>query len=120
MNQVVCLMCSTDFLVLQAPPAVFEGDSVVLRCYAKKGIEAETLTFYKDGKALTLHPQSSEFYIHRANLKDNGQYKCTSKKKWSFGSLYTSNTVVVQVQGRALIILNRLVRDRLSVVVEVE
>ncbi|NP_899045.3 Fc receptor-like protein 5 isoform a precursor [Mus musculus] len=89
---------SEDFLVLQAPPAVFEGDSVVLRCYAKKGIEAETLTFYKDGKALTLHPQSSEFYIHRANLKDNGQYKCTSKKKWSFGSLYTSNTVVVQVQ----------------------
>ncbi|XP_017175112.1 Fc receptor-like protein 5 isoform X1 [Mus musculus] len=39
---------SEDFLVLQAPPAVFEGDSVVLRCYAKKGIEAETLTFYKD------------------------------------------------------------------------
>lgn len=113
----VCLMCSTDFLVLQAPPAVFEGDSVVLRCYAKKGIEAETLTFYKDGKALTLHHQS-ELSIHHANLKDNGQYKCTSKKKWSFGSLYTSNTVGVQVQGRALIILNRLVRDRLPVEVE--
>ncbi|EDL15356.1 Fc receptor-like 5, isoform CRA_b, partial [Mus musculus] len=88
---------SEDFLVLQAPPAVFEGDSVVLRCYAKKGIEAETLTFYKDGKALTLHHQS-ELSIHHANLKDNGQYKCTSKKKWSFGSLYTSNTVGVQVQ----------------------
>ncbi|XP_021014501.1 Fc receptor-like protein 5 isoform X2 [Mus caroli] len=86
-----------DFPILQAPPAVFEGDSVFLRCYTKKGREAETLTFYKNGEALRLPYKSSKLYIHHANLKDNGQYKCTWRK-WPLGFLYTSNTVRVQVQ----------------------
>lgn len=86
-----------DSLVLQAPPAVFEGDSVVLRCHTKKDIAAENLKFYKNGEALELSGPSSEFHIHHANQEDNGQYKCTGKKNWSF--MYTpSNTVRVQVQ----------------------
>lgn len=110
-------VCFTDSLVLQAPPAVFEGDSVVLRCHTKKDIAAENLKFYKNGEALELSGPSSEFHIHHANQEDNGQYKCTGKKNWSF--MYTpSNTVRVQVQGMASIILNRLVRGRLPMVVK--
>ncbi|GAB1287673.1 Fc receptor-like protein 5 [Apodemus speciosus] len=85
-------------LVLQAPPAVFEGDSVVLRCHAKENIRAETLTFYKNDQALPLSRQSSELHIHRASKKYNGQYKCTGKKSWSLSNPDPSNTVSIQVQ----------------------
>ncbi|XP_052036175.1 Fc receptor-like protein 5 isoform X3 [Apodemus sylvaticus] len=81
-------------LVLQAPPAVFEGDSVVLRCHTEESVKPETLTFYKNG--LPLPHQSSELHITRANLKDNGQYECT-KKNW-FRTLTYSNKVRIQVQ----------------------
>lgn len=84
-----------DSPVLQAPPAVFEGDSVVLRCHTKEDIAAESLKFYKNDKPLELSGPSSELHIRHANLKDNGQYKCT--KKWRFWTI-PSNTVRVQVQ----------------------
>lgn len=106
MKQVVCFTAS---LVLQAPPAVFEGDSVVLRCHTEESVKPETLTFYKNG--LPLPHQSSELHITRANLKDNGKYECT-KKNW-FREPTISNKVRIQVQGTALIILNRSVRGRL-------
>lgn len=86
-----------DSLVLQAPPAVFEGDSVVLRCHTKEDIAAKSLKFYKNDKPLELSGPSSELHIRHANLKDNGQYTCIGRKNWRFE--YTlSNMVRVQVQ----------------------
>lgn len=93
-NQVVGLVCFTASLVLQAPPAVFEGDSVALRCHTKGDVAAENLKFYKNGRALESPGPSPELRIHRASLKDTGQYMCA--KKWIF--LTYSNTVRVQVQ----------------------
>lgn len=108
-------VCFTDSPVLQAPPAVFEGDSVVLRCHTKEDIAAKSLKFYKNDKPLELSGPSSELHIRHANLKDNGQYKCTKNSRfWTI----PSNTVRVQVQGMASMILNRLVRGRLPMVVE--
>lgn len=86
-----------DSLVLQAPPAVFEGDSVVLRCHTKEDIAAKSLKFYKNDKPLELSGPSPELHIRHANLKDNGQYMCNGRKNWRFE--YTlSNMVRVQVQ----------------------
>lgn len=93
----VNLNFSKDSLVLQAPPAVFKGDSVVLRCHTKESINAETLTFYKNGRrALPLSHQRSELHIRHADLKDNGQYKCTKENWWRRVTI--SNTVSIQVQ----------------------
>ncbi|XP_051012878.1 Fc receptor-like protein 5 [Acomys russatus] len=91
----VHLNFSKDPLVLQAPPAVFEGDSVVLRCLAKNGIG--TLKLIKDRKPLKFSHQSSEFRIQHANLRDSGNYHCTRKEPWSWKTS-TSNIVRVQVQ----------------------
>lgn len=109
-------VCLTGSLVLQAPPAIFEGDSVVLRCRTKKTVAQNTLIFYKNDVALKTHGQGSELHIHHENLRNNDEYYCT--KKSVFPS--SSNKVKIQVQGTALIILNRLVRGKLSMVVEVE
>ncbi|XP_021088695.1 Fc receptor-like protein 5 [Mesocricetus auratus] len=83
-------------LVLQAPPAVFEGDSVVLRCRAKGTIAQKSLTFYKNGVALKTSRQGSELYIHHANLRDDDEYHCAVDvwyRAWS------SNKVKIQVQA---------------------
>lgn len=109
----------TGFLILRAPPPVFEGDSVVLRCHAKKNIAPKTLTFYKNDQALELPHPSSELHIHHVNLQDNDEYKCTHKKPWPWENI-SSNMVKVQVQGMTLIILDRLIRGRLPIVVKVE
>lgn len=112
------LICFTDPLVLRGPPAVFEGDSVVLRCHAKKGTSRKTLTFYKNGVPLESSGQSSELTIQHADQRANGQYHCTMERFWS---RISSNTVRVQVQGTTLTILKRLlVIGRLSAFVEAE
>nr|XP_048309553.1 Fc receptor-like protein 5 isoform X5 [Myodes glareolus] len=92
----VHLHFSKDPLVLRGPPAVFEGDSVVLRCHAKKGTSRKTLTFYKNGVPLESSGQSSELAIQHADQRANGQYRCTVKE--TFWSKISSNTVRVHVQ----------------------
>ncbi|ERE87371.1 Fc receptor-like protein 5 [Cricetulus griseus] len=84
----------TGSLVLQAPPAIFEGDSVVLRCRTKKTVAQNTLIFYKNDVALKTHGQGSELHIHHENLRNNDEYYCT--KKSVFPS--SSNKVKIQVQ----------------------
>ncbi|XP_075834796.1 Fc receptor-like protein 5 isoform X1 [Microtus pennsylvanicus] len=86
---------SKDPLVLRGPPAVFEGDSVVLRCDAKKSTSQKSLTFYKNEVPLQSSGRSSELVIQHADQRANGQYHCTKEKFWS---KISSNTVRVQVQ----------------------
>jgi Fc receptor-like protein len=90
-------------LILQAPFAVFEGDSVILRCQARKKTEHFTVTFSKNNKVLTLLDQSLELHIQNASLKDNGEYRCTGYEKTY--SRASSNAVTIHVQGKTFIIL---------------
>lgn len=118
MNQVMGLVCFTGPLVLQAPPAVFEGEPVTLRCHTEQSIAQNTLTFYKNDTWIS-SGQRSELLTHHANRRDNGVYHCSGKKGWHLLST-SSNSISIQVQGTTLIILNGLVRGSLSTVVEVE
>ncbi|XP_073903880.1 Fc receptor-like protein 5 isoform X2 [Castor canadensis] len=92
----VPLEFSSASLILQAPFAVFEGDSVILRCQARKKTEHFTVTFSKNNKVLTLLDQSLELHIQNASLKDNGEYRCTGYEKTY--SRASSNAVTIQVQ----------------------
>ncbi|KAK2084477.1 Fc receptor-like protein 5 [Saguinus oedipus] len=90
----VCLVFSSASLILQAPLSVFEGDSVVLRCRAKAEVTLNTI--YKDDNVLAFLNENSDFQIHQASLKDNGEYRCTGHKESC--CLVSSNTVKIQVQ----------------------
>ncbi|XP_005400179.1 PREDICTED: Fc receptor-like protein 5 isoform X2 [Chinchilla lanigera] len=84
-------------LVLQTPLFVFEGDSAVLRCRARAQTELDNIKIYKDGELLALLGKNTEFNIHRASLRDNGEYHCTGvRKNLHYGA--RSNTVKIQVQ----------------------
>lgn len=88
-------------LILQAPPAVFEGDTVLLRCQGKVDSELHNKTLYRNGRALAWLGGRSGFLIHAAALKDNGAYHCTAEREADASA--TSNTVEIQVQGEARI-----------------
>ncbi|XP_037356685.1 Fc receptor-like protein 5 [Talpa occidentalis] len=92
----VHLVFSTASLILQAPLAVFEGDSVVLRCRGKAEFTLRSVQLYKNDKLLADLGSTSDFHIEQASLKDNGVYKCTAIKEdcWSV----SSNAARIQVQ----------------------
>ncbi|XP_039074432.1 Fc receptor-like protein 5 isoform X2 [Hyaena hyaena] len=91
----VSLTFSSANLILQGPPYVFEGDSVVLRCRANAELALNATTLYRRGEVLRLSTESSHFHIKDAGLKDNGDYHCSGfKNDYS----YSSNTINIQVQ----------------------
>ncbi|XP_040851601.1 Fc receptor-like protein 5, partial [Ochotona curzoniae] len=92
----VHLVFSKASLILQAPPAVFEGDLVILRCKSRVEAAASTKAINKNRKHLEFLGESSEFHIHNASLKDNGDYHCTELRKECCNA--SSNTVKIQVQ----------------------
>ncbi|XP_076430480.1 Fc receptor-like protein 5 isoform X1 [Peromyscus maniculatus bairdii] len=84
-------------LVLRAPPDVFEGEPVTLRCHTEESIAQKTLTFYKNNAILKPSDQRSELLILHANQRDNGEYHCRGKKEWHLLST-SSNSISIQVQ----------------------
>ncbi|CAI9151271.1 unnamed protein product [Rangifer tarandus platyrhynchus] len=91
----VHLIFSSANLILQAPIDVFEEDSVVLRCQAKANIVLNNMTLYKNGKILEILNKTSDFHIHQASMKDNGEYYCSGVKDNHFVS---SNKIKIIVQ----------------------
>ncbi|XP_008262488.2 Fc receptor-like protein 5 [Oryctolagus cuniculus] len=90
----VHLIFSKALLILQAPLAIFEGDSVILRCKSKAESAMTTKTIRKNNRHLTQLDRRSEFHIYHASLKDNGDYQCTEHKQTCAVS---SNTIKIQV-----------------------
>ncbi|GAB5583826.1 Fc receptor-like protein 5 isoform X1 [Prionailurus iriomotensis] len=93
----VSLTFSSANLILQAPPFVFEGDSVVLRCRANAEITLDTTTLHRRGEVLSVSDESSDFRIEQASLKDNGDYRCSGFKNGCCS--YSSNTINIAVQA---------------------
>ncbi|XP_041604015.1 Fc receptor-like protein 5 isoform X2 [Vulpes lagopus] len=91
----VTLIFSTAKLILQAPPSVFEGDSVTLKCQANVDLALKNKTLYKNGKMLKILDESSSFHIQQAGLKDNGEYHCAGSE---INCSFSSNRIKIQVQ----------------------
>lgn len=91
-----------DWLTLQAPSVVFEGDSIDLMCQKEKDWwEIQTMAYYKDGKELQLSNKVSDFSIPRAALSDGGSYYCSATaKKYFFLKSRTSRSIRIEVQGK--------------------
>ncbi|XP_077647751.1 Fc receptor-like protein 5 [Urocitellus parryii] len=95
-SEPVHLEFSAAPLILQGPPYVFEGDSVLLRCRTQAKTELNTVAFFKNDERLMLPNNSSDLHIDGADLVHNGHYHCS-------GSTHTcctasSNRVNIQVR----------------------
>ncbi|XP_074174621.1 Fc receptor-like protein 5 isoform X3 [Rhinolophus sinicus] len=92
----VHLIFSSAPLILQAPLSVFEGDTMVLRCLGRPGSALKNTTMYKNQEAQAPLRDGSDFRVHGALLRDNGQYHCKADKESCCSVV--SNTVEIQVQ----------------------
>ncbi|XP_004416017.1 PREDICTED: Fc receptor-like protein 2 [Odobenus rosmarus divergens] len=89
-----------DWLTLQAPSVVFEGDSIDLMCQKEENWrKIQTISYYKDGKELQLSNNVSSFSIPRAALSDSGSYHCfATAKKFFFLKSEASRSIRIEVQ----------------------
>ncbi|XP_041429921.1 Fc receptor-like protein 5 [Xenopus laevis] len=66
-------------LILQAPPDVYEGDSLSLRCHCRTGYKTRNTVFYMDNKIIESPVSESELHIGRVDVSASGTYKCESE-----------------------------------------
>uniref|UniRef100_A0A6I8Q2C3 Ig-like domain-containing protein n=1 Tax=Xenopus tropicalis TaxID=8364 RepID=A0A6I8Q2C3_XENTR len=73
----VRLDIKSNLLIMQAPPAVHEGDSLSLRCHTWPGYYyTRNPVFYKDNEAIGAPVSGSELHIGRVNVSASGTYSC--------------------------------------------
>ncbi|XP_071063593.1 Fc receptor-like protein 3 [Dasypus novemcinctus] len=95
----VNLVVSSDWLILQVPHSIFEGDRVILSCRGRKEENVDEIIYYKDGKKLHTFTRNSSFVITKAVSDNNGFYTCTtSGKSYASSGTRTSNLVRIEVQ----------------------
>ncbi|XP_040188775.1 high affinity immunoglobulin gamma Fc receptor I-like [Rana temporaria] len=75
----VRLEVSNDYVILQAPLYIYEGDHVTLRCHHYPGYSAGSTIFYKDNTIIRDWGPDSLFRITNINIGKSGKYKCTNK-----------------------------------------
>ncbi|XP_015358124.2 Fc receptor-like protein 3 [Marmota marmota marmota] len=90
---------SSDWLILQVPYPVFEGDDIDLRCQGRKEETIHKKIYYKDGKQLPDGDNSDFIRLHSVH-QDKSKYHCAVSKKFSWDSFWkeTSKSLSIQVQ----------------------
>ncbi|XP_044530934.1 Fc receptor-like protein 6 [Gracilinanus agilis] len=86
-----------DWLILQVPYSVFEGDAVILQCQGWNNAKLSQVTFHKERKLINFTKENNSLPIKAARIEHSGLYSCSGnvnhqKKKQS------SKPVILQVQ----------------------
>uniref|UniRef100_A0A6I8RT42 Ig-like domain-containing protein n=1 Tax=Xenopus tropicalis TaxID=8364 RepID=A0A6I8RT42_XENTR len=105
----VRLDVNSNWLILQAPPAVYEGDSLSLRCHSWSGYDTRKPVFYKDNKAIGSPVSGSELQIGRVGVTASGTYRCEKKKSSSDGKYIL---VSGETQLKIGLFNNRIVKNK--------
>ncbi|KAE8588470.1 hypothetical protein XENTR_v10022559 [Xenopus tropicalis] len=93
----VRLSVTNDRVILQAPPSVYEGDPLTLRCYSPY-TKAVHVTFYKDNVTISSSPTDS--LTLGASVGMAGTYRCKAFKltEFNYSSPYTSADTAITIQ----------------------
>ncbi|KAE8588657.1 hypothetical protein XENTR_v10022670, partial [Xenopus tropicalis] len=70
----VTLDIKSDLLILQAPPAVHEGDSLCLRCHSQPGYDTRNPVFYMGDKII--QTPDTVLLMGKVNATASGTYGC--------------------------------------------
>ncbi|XP_007935962.1 Fc receptor-like B [Orycteropus afer afer] len=72
------LSVSNDWLILQVPyAAVFEGESLVMRCRGWYDKVVYKLHYYRDDQAVRYFHSSANYTVPQARTSDSGRYQCS-------------------------------------------
>ncbi|XP_045839179.1 Fc receptor-like protein 4 isoform X2 [Meles meles] len=73
----VSLIFSSEWLVLQAPASVFEGDTLVLRCRMRGKEKLDAVKYSWNRKVISSSPEARDLAIPQTSLNNSGFYGCT-------------------------------------------
>lgn len=71
-----CLASFADWLSIDMPRHVYEGDEVVVRCSGDSSDMIGKVMYYKDGSLLATYHGISSHTISNARPGDSGSYSC--------------------------------------------
>ncbi|PIO14279.1 hypothetical protein AB205_0165580 [Aquarana catesbeiana] len=89
-----------NYVILQAPQYIFEGDDITLRCSQYPGYTAGETIFYKDDNVIQKWGPESELFIENVFMKSFGRYKCTKQVYHDLIYYKYSDEVTLSVQGK--------------------
>ncbi|XP_004706836.1 Fc receptor-like B [Echinops telfairi] len=94
------LSVSNDWLILQVPyAAVFEGESLIMRCRGWYDKVVYKLHYYRDGQAVRYFHSSANYTVPQARTSDSGRYQCSGTMRIPVESApMFSSKVAVTVQ----------------------
>ncbi|XP_075047877.1 Fc receptor-like protein 5 [Mixophyes fleayi] len=75
----VRLDVSNSDLILQAPPIIYEGDTVTLGCHHRPGLNLYRVEFYKDGNFMKIVDTGSDLQMGTAYRNMTRKYGCTKR-----------------------------------------
>uniref|UniRef100_F6XH95 Ig-like domain-containing protein n=1 Tax=Xenopus tropicalis TaxID=8364 RepID=F6XH95_XENTR len=85
-SEPVSLSVTDGPLILQAPPYVYEGDSLTMRCYSKSGGDT---VFYKDNNPVA-PTYGDQLHTEGVNMTVTGTYRCSKGKTYQSDSVFIS------------------------------
>eukprot|EP00079_Xenopus_tropicalis_P038224 XP_017951995.1 PREDICTED: Fc receptor-like protein 6 [Xenopus tropicalis] len=101
-SEPVSLSVTDGPLILQAPPYVYEGDSLTMRCYSESGWDT---MFHKDNNPVA-PPYGDQLHIEKANMTVTGTYRCSKRNIYTYIQYsykpYDLQTVEVFISVREL------------------
>ncbi|XP_075137847.1 Fc receptor-like protein 3 [Leptodactylus fuscus] len=78
---------SHDWVILQTPLYVYEGDEIYIRCHHYPGYPGGRTRFYKDKRNITDWSDNGEYYIRVVDRTTAGTYGCR-KEVYHYGFSY--------------------------------
>ncbi|KAM3919055.1 low affinity immunoglobulin gamma Fc region receptor III-A-like [Leptodactylus fuscus] len=89
---------SNDYVILQTPLYVYEGDDIYIRCHHYPGYQEEQTRFYKDNSVITDWSDTAEYYIRDVTKMTAGRYRCEKIVNYYLSSSQNEDEVSVMVE----------------------
>ncbi|XP_075049556.1 Fc receptor-like protein 5 isoform X2 [Mixophyes fleayi] len=84
--------------ILQAPPRVYEGDDLIIRCHHRPGYSSGHTIFYKDNGVIRDWGPDPVLHIGNVVVRTAGKYKCNKEVSGSSWQGQFEDAVSIDVQ----------------------
>ncbi|KAM4664092.1 high affinity immunoglobulin gamma Fc receptor I-like [Discoglossus pictus] len=99
LSNAVRLNVTSDFVILQVPYAITEGEDVSLRCHSWPTFKVRNTIFFKDGINIPYSSSNSFYNKTSVDMSFSGTYRCDKEFEFPSATVTLSNEASVSVQA---------------------